>query len=111
MRSAQAKSMLVPKAAAIARIAEAPPFATVVNTTVPDFSLDLSERFAAAERSEAANASRDPLRHVAWAKAASSSSPGQAEFQSFDMSTEELEQENAAMNEGYQTPQPVMETL
>ena len=104
-RSEQARMLLVPKAAAVARIAESLPFATAVMSPVPVFPMDLLDSPTAAERSEAV-ASRDPLRHVAVAKAASGSSPGQ-EFLSFSASAGEVEPEDAEMYQECSTPQAV----
>ena len=75
-RSERARVLLVPKAAAVARIAETLPFAAVAMSPVPVFPMDSLDSPAAAERPEAFDASRDPLRHVAVAKAASGSSLG-----------------------------------
>ena len=104
VRSERARVLLVPKAAAVARIAENLPFAAAGMSPVPVFPMDMLDSPPAAERLEANDASRDPLRHVAVAKAASGSSPGQ-EFLSFSADAEEVEQEDADMYEDCVAPQ------
>jgi len=103
-RSEQSRMLLVPKAAAVARIAESLPFSAVAMSPVPVFPMDLLDSPVAAERLKAVDASRDPLRHVAVAKAASGSSPGQ-EFLSFSAGAEDVELEDADMYQECATPQ------
>ena len=103
--SEQARVLLCPKAAAVARIAENLPFASPTGPPVPVFPLDSYDSPLAAERLVASpDASRDPQRHVSVAKAASGSSPG-LEFQSFSPSAGEVELDDADMYQECAAPQ------